>query len=380
MKKIRTAILSLIIICVLTACVASQKDIFEASESQASLRSIQSRVFDFTDRNRMLRTVIATLQDLGFIIDNADETLGTVSGTKLSGYVLRMTVSVRPRGANQMIVRGSVQYNLETVEDPEPYQQFFLALSKALFLETNVNSMVATPQGTESPSAARVVKDGSTSEKTEPRPESIYPKQNPQIYQLPKPWAGEWKVESTSRDGRGIWAFEQELHIVKSTKASYYKLRGKVKGNNQLEGKLYTSAGPTYPFVLSIAADGQSFEGKLYGWQNKTCYLKGTKKNSKKAASPLNIFKPWTGSWEVTRDNRTATWSLKQIDNKVVSAENSSAEIEGLASGDQLEGKIIRTEHKYPFTIKMSPDGLSFNGTTMDYLGRSMQLKGERQE
>ena len=89
----------------------------------------------------------------------------------------------------------------------------------------------------------------------------------------------------------------------------------------------------------------------------------------------MNIFKPWTGRWEVTRDNRTATWSLKQIDNKVV-----SAEIEGLASGDQLEGKIIRTEHKYPFTVKMSPDGLSFNGTTMDYLGRSMQLKGERKE
>ncbi len=174
MKKISTAILSLIIIVVLTACVASQKDIFEASESQAGIRSIQSRVFDFTDRNRMLRTVIATLQDLGFIIDTADETLGTVSATKLAGYVLRMTVSIRPKGANQMIVRGSVQYNLEMVEDPEPYQQFFLALSKALFLETNVNSMAATPQGTESPPAAKVAKDGSTSEKTEPLPESVY--------------------------------------------------------------------------------------------------------------------------------------------------------------------------------------------------------------
>jgi hypothetical protein len=380
MKKISTAILSLIIIVVLTACVASQKDIFEASESQAGIRSIQSRVFDFTDRNRMLRTVIATLQDLGFIIDTADETLGTVSATKLAGYVLRMTVSIRPKGANQMIVRGSVQYNLEMVEDPEPYQQFFLALSKALFLETNVNSMAATPQGTESPPAAKVAKDGSTSEKTEPLPESVYPKQNTQIYPVAKSWTGIWKVESTSTEGDGIWGLKQDFYIVKSTKASYYKLGGKLKGNNRLEGKLYTKAGPIYPFVLSIAADGQSFEGKLYGWANKTAYLKGTKKNSKKAASPLNIFKPWTGRWEVTRDNRTATWSLKQTDNKVVSAENSSAEIEGLASGDQLEGKIIRTDHKYPFTVRMSSDGLSFYGTTMDYLGRSMQLKGERKE
>jgi hypothetical protein len=381
MKKIHTAILSLIIICFLTACVASQKDIFEASESQAGIRSIQSRVFDFRDRNRMLRTVIATLQDLGFIIDNADETLGTVSGTKLSGYVLRMTVSIRPKGANQMIVRSSVQYNFETVEDPEPYQQFFLALSKALFLETNVNSLSATPLGTESTPAATVVKDGSKSEKKEPRPESVYPKQTPQVYQVSNSWTGEWKVESTSTEGDGIWAFEQELHIVKSTKASLFNLRGKVKGINQLEGKLYTRAGPTYPFVLSMAADGQSFKGKLYGWQGKTSYLKGTKKNTKKVASRLNIFEPWTGRWKVTRGSRTGTWSLKQVGSKVVSTGNSPSEIKGLAAGDQLEGKIIRSDHTYPFTVKMSSDGLSFNGTTTDYFGRSIvRMKGEREE
>ena len=98
MKNNRMAILSLMLVIVLAACVATQKNIFETSQSQVALRSIQSRVFDFKDRSRMLRTIIATLQDLGFVIDNADETLGTVSGTKLAGYVLRMTVSVRPKG------------------------------------------------------------------------------------------------------------------------------------------------------------------------------------------------------------------------------------------------------------------------------------------
>jgi hypothetical protein len=83
----------------------------------------------------MLPTIIATLQDLGFVIDDADESLGTVSGTKRSGYSLRMTVSVRLKGDMQLIVRSNAQFNLQTVEDPEPYQQFFSALSKALFLE-----------------------------------------------------------------------------------------------------------------------------------------------------------------------------------------------------------------------------------------------------
>ena len=96
---------------------------------------MQSRVFDIADQNLLLRTIIATFQDLGFVIDDAEESLGTVSGTKRSGYSLRMTVSIRPRGTQQMIVRSSIQFNLQTIEEPEPYQYFFATLSKALFLE-----------------------------------------------------------------------------------------------------------------------------------------------------------------------------------------------------------------------------------------------------
>lgn len=135
MSKHVVVIFNLILALTLGACAAKQKDILRAEESQVKLRSMQSRVFDITDPNRLLRTIIATLQDLGFVIDDADETLGTVSGTKRSGYALRMTVSIRPKGDNQMIVRSNAQYNLQTVEDPEPYQQFFAALSKGLFLE-----------------------------------------------------------------------------------------------------------------------------------------------------------------------------------------------------------------------------------------------------
>ena len=135
MIRYRAIISSLIVVLTICSCVGNQKNILQAQESQVKLRSIQSRVFDTNDRGFLLRTIIATLQDLGFVIDDAEETLGTVTATKLKRYVLRVTVSVRPRGETQMIVRCNAQSNLQTVEDPEPYQQFFTSLSKGLFLE-----------------------------------------------------------------------------------------------------------------------------------------------------------------------------------------------------------------------------------------------------
>ena len=122
----------------LAACQTdSRQQILHTDRSQVELRAVQTRAFDTTDRNLTVRNVIATLQDLGFVIDKADEVLGTVSGTKLQGYTMRITVTVRPRGATQMAVRANAQYNVVAVSDAAPYQQFFAALEKAMFLQAN---------------------------------------------------------------------------------------------------------------------------------------------------------------------------------------------------------------------------------------------------
>jgi hypothetical protein len=133
-RKQRFATALLFALVFLASCAPSTRQILATKESQVKLRAIQTRVFDATDTDKMLRTVIATLQDLGFIVDKADHVLGAVSGTKLDQYILRMTVSVRPRGDTQLLVRANAQYNITAVENPEPYQQFFDALSKAMFL------------------------------------------------------------------------------------------------------------------------------------------------------------------------------------------------------------------------------------------------------
>ncbi len=120
----------------------SRQQILAVTKSQVQLRSFQARAFDTTDREKTLRTVVATLQDLSFIIDEANAVLGIVSATKIGGgteafaryYALRMTVSVRPKGDKQLLIRANAQFNLQAVEEPEPYQQFFTALEKAMFL------------------------------------------------------------------------------------------------------------------------------------------------------------------------------------------------------------------------------------------------------
>lgn len=119
----------------LAACQTNSRDqILQTNKSQVELRSIQTRAFDTQDKEQTMRSVMATMQDLGFVLDKADLVLGSVSGTKLDGYALKMTVTVRPRGKEQMLVRANAQYNIQSVEDPEPYQNFFNALQKAMFL------------------------------------------------------------------------------------------------------------------------------------------------------------------------------------------------------------------------------------------------------
>ena len=128
-------LLSLLVSANIGCGTSSRKQLLAMDESQVKLRSIQTRAFDTNDKDKILRAVIATMQDLDFVLEKADETLGTVTGMKFrDNAMIRMSVSVRPRNESQMLVRANAQYGLKAVEDPLPYQDFFSALEKSLFL------------------------------------------------------------------------------------------------------------------------------------------------------------------------------------------------------------------------------------------------------
>lgn len=127
-------LMALIILALLGGCeTLSNHQVLDAG-SAVQLRSFQTRAFDTTDKVSTLRSVIATLQDLSFVIDDADAALGSVSATRLDGHEMRITVTVRPRGDTQLLVRANAQLQMIAIEDPELYQAFFTSLEKSMFL------------------------------------------------------------------------------------------------------------------------------------------------------------------------------------------------------------------------------------------------------
>lgn len=117
-------------------CATTPPDVV-GSGSQLEIRQIQTREYDTLDKQMTMRSVIATLQDLGFLIDKADIDLGTVTATRLHKYTMRMTVTVREKEAQRIAVRANARIGEESVTDANTYQDFFVALDKAMFLTLN---------------------------------------------------------------------------------------------------------------------------------------------------------------------------------------------------------------------------------------------------
>ena len=143
MKVSGKAAIALGILFVYSACTSSKEHLLKMDESQLKLRSMQTRAFDTSEKERMLRTVISTLQDLGYIVNEANEVIGTVSARTTDikyelfdkkKLPLLITVTVRPKGETQLLVRANAQFNQKAVKDPLVYQNFFNVLEKSIFL------------------------------------------------------------------------------------------------------------------------------------------------------------------------------------------------------------------------------------------------------
>jgi hypothetical protein len=124
----------------MVACTAPKPppDLLAPTDAQMKLRSFQTRSFDDVDRKQAIRGVIAALQDLGFIIERANEPLGLVTAARFAepNYydVLGATVTVRLQESGSVIIRANAIFNNKPIEDAKVYQNFFATLERSLFI------------------------------------------------------------------------------------------------------------------------------------------------------------------------------------------------------------------------------------------------------
>ena len=125
------ALLGLLIV---GGCAATTPMNVTGAGTQLETRQIQTREYDTLDKAMTMRSVVATLQDLGFTIDQADAELGTITATRLHKYTMRMTVTVVKKEGDQISVRTNARIGEDAVTDAATYQDFFVVLDKAMFL------------------------------------------------------------------------------------------------------------------------------------------------------------------------------------------------------------------------------------------------------
>ena len=118
----------------LAGCATTTPTNIAGGGTQLETRQIQTREYATLDKAMTMRSVIATLQDLGFTIDQADAELGTVTATRLHEYTMRMTVTVVQKEGERISVRANARIGESAVTDAATYQDFFVVLDKAMFL------------------------------------------------------------------------------------------------------------------------------------------------------------------------------------------------------------------------------------------------------
>ncbi len=119
----------------LSGCTSDLHDFSQPPESAAMLAARRSRMFATADMRSALRAAIAALQELDFIVDRADLASGAVSGVKADQYLMRVTVTAAPSGADRLVIRAVARYDVTAVLEAAPYEKFFAVLARILALE-----------------------------------------------------------------------------------------------------------------------------------------------------------------------------------------------------------------------------------------------------
>lgn len=95
-------------------------------------RESQTRKWQAAGEIELLRAVMAAMQDLEFVLDDVESSLGLVIGSRfIAGRRVRLVVLVRPLRPGTHSVRACAYLFGAPLKDPVAYQDFFDALGRA---------------------------------------------------------------------------------------------------------------------------------------------------------------------------------------------------------------------------------------------------------
>lgn len=173
MKKV--FLIGALFFCLVGCAPTVPKGAFVLSPTSLEDRQLQSRKFETLDRNTLLASGAAVLQDMGYALDESNARLGLLTASKnadaTSGAQIAGAIFVALLGGGSMPIdkeqkiriclvvnenlsdsessiaritfqrivwnsQGQVS-RVETLKDPELYQGFFEKLSKSAFLEAH---------------------------------------------------------------------------------------------------------------------------------------------------------------------------------------------------------------------------------------------------
>jgi len=163
------------LIFMISGCVATSKEMVKLTATSLKERQLQTKNYSTTNESKILSASVATLQDMGFNIDEINRDFGVVTCSKtrdarevgqqvglfflalLGGaavmdladhtQIIRATVVTTPKEAikKEISVRLTVMRviknhkgmvtGIETIKDNQIYQKFFDKLSKSVFIE-----------------------------------------------------------------------------------------------------------------------------------------------------------------------------------------------------------------------------------------------------
>jgi hypothetical protein len=130
MTKLRLAA-AVLALSLITAAAARAESPF-ATNREPAQPTRHTRDFASSDIHRALRLAIATLQNLGFALENADNETGTLIASRLDTHPLRLTVTISAKSETEITAAVSSAYAATELADPTPANTFFAAYEAAL--------------------------------------------------------------------------------------------------------------------------------------------------------------------------------------------------------------------------------------------------------